>query len=294
MRTTVARLVTLALLLAACSPSESADSTTSSAPTSSTSSSSTSTSTSTTSTTIETGETSLINGLPVDDPALLDRRVMAVKIDNHPRARPQSGLDHADMVIEMLVEGITRFISIWHESDMDYLGPNRSGRPTDANLLPAFNHPTFTISGAQGWVQNMITGNGVNLIKELSEGTFRISSRSAPHNLYVDTFILRETADERGYENEPPLGPIWTFGEMILLPGSGAYIADIAPAGRRGQYMGFYTMAFGTAFALGPWLGTLVLERAGAWTLWLGCLGAGAVSTLMLMRLRGGEVRVAD
>ena len=87
---------------------------------------------------------------------------------------------------------------------------------------------------------------------------------------------------------------IWTFGEMILLPGSGAYIADIAPAGRRGQYMGFYTMAFGTAFALGPWLGTLVLERAGAWTLWLGCLGAGAVSTLMLMRLRGGEVRVAD
>ena len=66
MRTTVARLVTLALLLAACSPSESADSTTSSAPTSSTSSSSTSTSTSTTSTTIETGETSLINGLPVD------------------------------------------------------------------------------------------------------------------------------------------------------------------------------------------------------------------------------------
>jgi hypothetical protein len=214
MRTTVARLVTLALLLAACSPSESADSTTSSAPTSSTSSSSTSTSTSTTSTTIETGETSLINGLPVDDPALLDRRVMAVKIDNHPRARPQSGLDHADMVIEMLVEGITRFISIWHESDMDYLGPNRSGRPTDANLLPAFNHPTFTISGAQGWVQNMITGNGVNLIKELSEGTFRISSRSAPHNLYVDTFILRETADERGYENEPPLGPIWTFGEM--------------------------------------------------------------------------------
>ncbi len=82
---------------------------------------------------------------------------------------------------------------------------------------------------------------------------------------------------------------IWTFGEMILLPGSGAYVADIAPAGRRGQYMGFYTMTFGVAFAVGPWLGTLVLERAGARALWLGCLAAGAVSTLMLMRLpRGG------
>ena len=224
MRKTVARLVAVALLAAACSPSESADSTASS---SSTSTSTSSTSTSTTSTTLEAKETSLVNGLEVDDPTLLDRRVMAVKIDNHPRARPQSGLHQADMVIEMLVEGITRMISIWHESDIDFLGPNRSGRPTDANLLPAFNHPTFTISGGQAWVQNMITGNGVNLIKELSEGTFRISSRSAPHNLYVDTFVLRETADEREYENDPPTGPVWTFGEMPATA-SPASSVDIA------------------------------------------------------------------
>ena len=144
----------------------------------------------------------------------MDRRVLAVKIDNHPLARPQSGIDQADMVMEMLVEGITRFITVWHESDSEYLGPNRSGRPTDANLLPAFNEPTFTISGAQGWVQNMITGNGVNLIKELSTGTFRISDRRAPHNLYVNTVALRETADEREYPDLPPEGPIWEFGAM--------------------------------------------------------------------------------
>ena len=155
-----------------------------------------------------------MNGLEVENANLLDRRVLAVKIDNHPRARPQSGIDQADMVMEMLVEGITRFITIWHESDSDYLGPNRSGRPTDAEVLPGFNEPTFTISGAQGWVQNMITGNGVNLIKELSEGTFRISGRSAPHNLYVDTHVLRETADEREYPDLPPEGPIWEFGPM--------------------------------------------------------------------------------
>jgi hypothetical protein len=213
MRTTVARLVTLALLVAACSPSESADSTTTSAPTTSSSSTSTST-TSTTSTTIGESAESLVNGLEVENSNLLDRRVLAVKIDNHPNARPHSGIDEADMVIEMLVEGVTRFITIWHESDSDYLGPNRSGRPTDSELLPAFNEPTFTISGAQGWVQNMITGNGVSLIKELSEGTFRISGRSAPHNLYVDTFTLRETADEREYPNEPPEGPIWEFGPL--------------------------------------------------------------------------------
>lgn len=219
MRTTIARLVTLAVLLAACSPaaSEPVDSSTTSAPTTSTSSS-TSTSTSTT---VESLDTSLVNGLPVDDPTLLDRRVLAVKIDNHPLARPQSGIDQADMVMEMMVEGITRFITIWHESDVDYLGPNRSGRPTDANLLPAFNEPTFTISGAQGWVQNMITGNGIHMIKELSEGTFRISGRRAPHNLYVDTFVLRETADAREHPDDPPEGPIWEFGP---LP------ADAAPA----------------------------------------------------------------
>lgn len=224
MLTTVARLVTLAMLVAlvaACSPSESADSTTTSAPTTSSSSSTSTTSTSTTSTTVGDSAESLINGLEVENANLLDRRVLAVKIDNHPRARPQSGIDQADMMVEMLVEGITRFMSVWHESDSDYLGPNRSGRPTDAELLPAFNEPTLTISGAQGWVQNMITGNGTSLIKELSEGTFRISGRSAPHNLYVDTFTLRETADERDFPNVAPEGPIWEFGP---LP------ADAAPA----------------------------------------------------------------
>lgn len=213
MRTAIAGLVSLTLLLAACSPAEeAAESTTTSEPITTTSSSTT---TSTiTSTTVDEGPPSLLNGLPVDDPALLERRVLAVKIDNHPLANPQSGIEQADMVIELNVEGITRFITLWHESDVDYLGPNRSGRPTDAALLAALNEPTFTISGAQAWVQNLITSKGVNLIKELSNGTFRVSTRRAPHNLYVDTFTLRETANERGYADNPPDGPLWNFGPM--------------------------------------------------------------------------------
>jgi len=214
MRTTLARLVALLLLVGACSPAaeEPADSsTTTSAPTTSSSSS---TSTTTPATTVDTRETSLLNGLPVDDASLLHRRVLAVKIDNHPRSIPHSGVEQADMVIELMVEGITRFISLWHESDVDYLGPNRSGRPTDAAILPAFNEPTFVISGAQAWVQSLIRSKGINLIKETSEGTFRISGRSAPHNLYVDTFVLRETADARDYADNPPDGPMWPFGPM--------------------------------------------------------------------------------
>ena len=248
MLTTVARLVTLAMLVAlvaACSPSEPADSTTTTAPT--TSSSTSSTSTSTTSTTIGESADSFINGLEVENANLLNRRVLAVKIDNHPSARPHSGIDQADMVMEMLVEGVTRFITIWHESDSDYLGPNRSGRPTDAEILPAFNEPTFTISGAQGWVQNLITGNGISLIKELSEGTFRISGRSAPHNLYVDTFILRETADARGFPNEPPTGPLWEFGP---LPG------DATPASSVDVQFGSNVVTWDWDETEGLWLRT--------------------------------------
>jgi MFS family permease len=79
---------------------------------------------------------------------------------------------------------------------------------------------------------------------------------------------------------------IWTFGEMILFPSTSAYVSELAPPGRRGEYMGFYSMTFGIGFTLGPWAGLNVLEAAGARTLWLACLAAGTVSTFLLGRIR--------
>lgn len=155
-----------------------------------------------------------INGLPVEDGTLIQRRVLAVKMDNHANARPQSGVNHADMVIELLVEGITRFLTVWHQSDTDYFGPVRSGRPTDPTLLAAFNEPTFAISGAQDWVQSLIRSKEVHLIGEVKPATFRISGRQAPHNLYANTSLYREHADRQGYPDNPPDGPIWEFGPM--------------------------------------------------------------------------------
>ena len=61
---------------------------------------------------------------------------------------------------------------------------------------------------------------------------------------------------------------IWTFGEMFFFPGMAAYLTDIAPARRRGEYMGLSQMVMGLAFMLGPWAGMLVLDRFGAKTLW--------------------------
>lgn len=75
---------------------------------------------------------------------------------------------------------------------------------------------------------------------------------------------------------------IWTIGEMILLPASSAYVSDVAPPAQAGAYMGLYTMGFSLAFAIGPWLGVEVLERFGPVAVWLGTLGCGCLTALMI------------
>ncbi len=79
---------------------------------------------------------------------------------------------------------------------------------------------------------------------------------------------------------------VWTFGEMILFPSMAAYVSELAPPARRGEYMGFYSMTFGIGFTLGPWAGLNVLGASDGRVLWLGCLGVGALSTLLLARIR--------
>jgi MFS family permease len=78
---------------------------------------------------------------------------------------------------------------------------------------------------------------------------------------------------------------LWTFGEMLFFPASAAYATDIAPDARRGEYSGLYTMAFSVAFAIGPWAGTVVLERAGARLLWGMTFVLGAIAAAMFLRM---------
>jgi MFS family permease len=78
---------------------------------------------------------------------------------------------------------------------------------------------------------------------------------------------------------------VWTFGEMILMPGSAAYAAEIAPAGRRGEYMGLYTMSFSFAFSVGPWLGAMLLDIHGPQILWGAAFLSGCISTLLMSRI---------
>jgi MFS family permease len=79
---------------------------------------------------------------------------------------------------------------------------------------------------------------------------------------------------------------VWTVGEMILLPASSAYVSEVAPPEQTGAYMGLYTMGFGVAFAVGPWLGIQVLEKLGPVAVWLGTFVCGCFTALMIWRQR--------
>jgi MFS family permease len=78
---------------------------------------------------------------------------------------------------------------------------------------------------------------------------------------------------------------IWTFGEMFLFPSLAAYVTDIAPKSRRGEYMGLTQMAISLGFAIGPLVGTAVLERFGGRALWLASFALGLLATAMMLRL---------
>jgi hypothetical protein len=150
-----------------------------------------------------------LTGLPVTQ----HRPALAVKIDNSPDARPQSGLNQADVVIEELVEGgITRYIAVFHSTDAEVVGPVRSGRTSDLAILTNLNRPLFGSSGGNaGVLADLNEANLSNVIESRAPGAYyRDNSRDAPHNLYTSTGGLYGA--NPGDAGEPPhlfrfLGP---------------------------------------------------------------------------------------
>ena len=157
------------------------------------------------------------NGDPLTGlPATQHRPALAVKIDNSPDARPQSGLNQADVVFEELVEsGITRYIAVFHSTDADVVGPVRSGRTSDLVILTNLNRPLFGSSGGNsGVLADLNEANLSNVIENRAPSAYyRDNSRDAPHNLYTSTAGLYGA--NPGDAGEPPhlfrfLGPTET------------------------------------------------------------------------------------
>ena len=123
--------------------------------------------------------------------------MLAVKIENSPEARPQSGLEDAEVVFEEPVEGgLTRFIALYHCRESARLGPIRSARLTDLDAIGPFGRSLFAYAGGAVPVKKAIERSGhVDLSYLIAIDAYeRDDLRSAPHNLYSSTRALRRAA----------------------------------------------------------------------------------------------------
>src|ERR1051326_1607742 len=108
---------------------------------------------------------SSLTGLIAGDPSVLKRCVLAIKVENSTAARPQSGLQAADVVYEEIAEGgITRFIAMYQSNGSNNVGPVRSARLVDPNILKLYN-AVLVYSGAHPVVQAAVQHSGIPLIE---------------------------------------------------------------------------------------------------------------------------------
>lgn len=115
--------------------------------------------------------------------------VLAVKIDNVRAARPQTGLEAADIVYAEQVEGgLSRLMAVFATRFPQAVGPVRSARETDLELLRQFDDPTLAFSGAQRKLLPLIDRAPLNAESPESAASgayYRGADRAAPHNLYL-------------------------------------------------------------------------------------------------------------
>ena len=144
-----------------------------------------------TTSTVAAGPTSPLTGVALVDPATADRPALVVKIDNHPLARPQSGLNEADIVFEENVEQLTRFAAVFQSQGSNPVGPIRSGRTQDIAVLGSFNRPLFAWSGGNRRVTDAIEGSDLRQLSAQQQTVFyRAKDRQAPHDQYSNTDAL--------------------------------------------------------------------------------------------------------
>jgi hypothetical protein len=175
----IAGITALAVVLGACGAIQRADTTTT-------------TTTSTTTTTTLPPVVWPLTGLPAPDEAALQRPAIVAKIDGHQAARPQVGLDTADIVFEARAEGeIARFGAVFHSRGSDPVGPIRSARTHDIEIFDAYNTPIIVWSGGRPEITKAFNeGDFVNAGHTASKGKggyYRDKDRKGPHNLFAST-----------------------------------------------------------------------------------------------------------
>jgi hypothetical protein len=152
-----------------------------------------------------------LTGLTVDNPVVLERRPMVVKISNAPPlVRPQAGVGEADLVYEHYAEGgLTRFSAIFYSRAPQRVGSIRSARLIDYELVPMYQG-LLAFSGASAGVEAYIYGSefAERAYKGILYGQpyyWRDESIEVPHNLFTNVAALWQLAAEEGLNQRPAL-----------------------------------------------------------------------------------------
>ncbi|MGH7241251.1 MAG: DUF3048 domain-containing protein [Candidatus Saccharimonadales bacterium] len=143
---------------------------------------------------------STLSGLQVA-PAVNDRPVTGVMIENSLDARPQSGLDQASVVFEAVAEGgVTRFLALFQDTQPDYIGPVRSARPYYIQWCMSFDCSYAHVGGSPDGLADIKTWGTKDLDQFANSGAYqRISSRYAPHNVYTSIANLNNLETSKGF-----------------------------------------------------------------------------------------------
>jgi hypothetical protein len=151
-----------------------------------------------------------LTGLKPSGDAVPNRPALAVKVENLPAARPQTGLSWADIIYEEPVEaGITRFIVVYQCQNASRIEPVRSARFTDVDVLTQLSHPVFGFAGGVPSVLSRI--HGAQLVDvnfdRYPKIYHRDPARQQPHNLYTSTQALYAAARSK---SGPPV-PLFVY-----------------------------------------------------------------------------------
>ncbi|MRH44564.1 DUF3048 domain-containing protein [Aquibacillus halophilus] len=171
------------------------------------------------------------SGEPTNDE--VNDRAVAVMVNNHPQARPQTGLNKADIVFEILAEGnITRLMAIFQSEKPDVVGPVRSARPYYFNIADDYG-AIYVHHGAAGFILDMLKAGAADHL----EGMFydndrhlfkREDFRVAPHNSYLIFDAVYEVAQGKGYEVEEDHKAIPFLNEEEIMAISGEVANEIS------------------------------------------------------------------
>lgn len=163
-----------------------------------------------------------LTGLPVTNPANATRAALNIKIDNVPLARPQAGVNAADVVYEEVVEGgFTRLLGVYQSTDSDDIGPVRSVRPTDPDLAAPFGG-VFSFSGGSTRFEALIRSTpGLTAV---SEGDDKAAypnhgPHTGDHTAYTSTAALYGHAPA-GAKPPPPFSPFLKAGQSFAPAGA--------------------------------------------------------------------------